>query len=303
MRLAILGDRDNAQQFADAAGRLVSLAVVGAYDDMETLLRAHNDDADAVLILANSANSCESCRCAVKAGKPVLLEAESLGQASQGRELVEMAGESGVQLVISPAHRFHPSVRSVKDSLNAGELGEPGLLRIHRWQSSQEPNGKFVSSVADLDLAIWFFGTLPSEIYCQGKKAGAGNSNPSTYLQIHLGFPGGGMALIYNARTLPPDDDYYSLSLIGSSGAAYADDHHDTQLLYAGGKASAFKAWPNAHQIVAQLEEFEATIDGGADTCSDEISPLLALDVAEHARLSMSEGRAVRLNGDTYEIA
>ena len=43
------------------------------------------------------------------------------------------------------------------------------------------------------------------------------------------------MALIDCAQTLPQGDGYFSLSLIGSTGAAYADSHHNRQLLYGGG--------------------------------------------------------------------
>ena len=48
-------------------------------------------------------------------------------------------------------------------------------------------------------------------------------------------FPEGGMALIDCSRALQPScDPYFSLTVIGSTGAAYADDHHNTNLLYKG---------------------------------------------------------------------
>ena len=47
------------------------------------------------------------------------------------------------------------------------------------------------------------------------------------------------MAMIDISTRLPEGDDYYSLSLVGANGSAYADDHYNMQLLYNGGPAAA----------------------------------------------------------------
>ena len=76
------------------------------------------------------------------------------------------------------------------------------------------------------------------------------------YVQVHLGFAHGGMALIGVANTLPPGDGYRSLTLIGSSGAAYADDHHQTQLLYRGGLPSAARTSESHVAETSLLRDF-----------------------------------------------
>ena len=68
-------------------------------------------------------------------------------------------------------------------------------------------------------------------------------------------------SIVY-AETLPEGDGYFSLSLIGSAGAAYADDHHNTQLLYAGGHAAALKTGESEFEELAQLQEFVNAIEG-----------------------------------------
>jgi predicted dehydrogenase len=118
-------------------------------------------------------------------------------------------------------HRHRPAVRAVLASLAAGELGRPGLLRLHRWQ----PGGDR-ALLPDLDLALAVFAADPDVIFATGT---------DDLVQAHLGFPGGGMALLDVATSLPPGDAYFSCSLIGSDGAAYADDHRDRQLLFTGG--------------------------------------------------------------------
>ncbi|MCH2210792.1 MAG: hypothetical protein MK110_05785 [Fuerstiella sp.] len=120
-----------------------------------------------------------------------------------------------------PAHtrRFQPSVVQVKHALDSGRLGDAGLLRIHCWNPDAENTELFTGEV---DLAVWMFGCMPNNVYSVHRPG---------YRQVHLGFDSGGMAIIDFDSTNPGDNDYYSLSMIGSAGAAYADDHHNANLL------------------------------------------------------------------------
>jgi predicted dehydrogenase len=58
------------------------------------------------------------------------------------------------------------------------------------------------------------------------------------------------------AGSLPAGGDYFSLSMIGSTGAAYADDHHNMNLLYSGGQPSALRASQGRADLAGQLQEF-----------------------------------------------
>lgn len=116
--------------------------------------------------------------------------------------------------------RFMPSIMQVQEATASGKLGEQGLLRIHDWRASSTINTARVAS--QIDLACWIFAAIPQNTYAVEREG---------YVQIHFGFAGGGMAIIDLDSTIPVDTSYYSLSLIGSSGAVYADDHHNTNLL------------------------------------------------------------------------
>lgn len=124
---------------------------------------------------------------------------------------------------VMPAHlwRFLPSVSAVQDSHAAGQLGAPGLLRTHHWVCEDLPVNQ--AAYPQVDLALWFFGSPPKHTH--------GLRSP-LYLQIHLGFENDGMAMIDLATAHPGATDYYSMHLIGSTGAAYADDHRNSHLLF-----------------------------------------------------------------------
>lgn len=127
---------------------------------------------------------------------------------------------------IMPAHRsrFLPEVIPIRAARDAGKLGDPGLLRSHLWVSATTPTEHLAFD--HLDLANCLFGIKAELVHCLRK---------TDYLQLHLGFPNDGMALIDIATNRPGADSYFSMHLIGSDGAIYADDHRNAQLLFTSG--------------------------------------------------------------------
>jgi predicted dehydrogenase len=190
-----------------------------------------------------------------------------------------------------------PSQQEVKSALTDGKLGEPGLLRIHRWaESTDQSNTDDIvmnQTVDGIDLAIWLFDGMPTEVYAI--------SRPS-YVQVHLGFADGGMALIDDARTLPSGDGYFSLSLIGSTGAAYADDHHNRNLLFRGGDPNAIDTGQGSLHLTAQLREFIAAIEEQREPVANGTDGQVALQVAEAAVSSLQSRQALRMIGGSYEL-
>ena len=129
-----------------------------------------------------------------------------------------------------PAHpwRFLPETSAVHASLTSGQLGQPGLLRIHHWITSAADAR--TAALPQIDLAHWLFASPPQSVHALERPG---------YLQLHLGFPQGGMALIDVATGRPGNAGYYSLHLIGSGGAAYADDHRNAHLHFGDGAPAA----------------------------------------------------------------
>jgi predicted dehydrogenase len=116
-------------------------------------------------------------------------------------------------------------------------------------------------------------------------------------VQLHLGFPDGGMAVIDYSRTLPHGDGYFSLSMIGSAGAAYADDHHNTQLLFGGGHPSALVTGHGDKALLSQLQEFIDAVEQNRESLITGAAALAALEVSEAAAESIASGQAVNLAG------
>ena len=289
---------------ADEAGRRRAAELAGARRHAAGLdeLLAGGAACDGVLVHGAPAARLDHARTALRYGKPVLLELPVRSDAEQVGRLAEEFQAAGVALMVSGTLRFLPAQQVLKQRLEAGVLGTLGLLRAHCWRGRSAAAASDLSpaercralSVPCLDLANWLFAALPESVYARAAAPG--------YLQIHLGFPGGGMALIDLSDDLPPGDGYRSVTVIGSAGAGYADDHHNRNLLFGGGDAAARAPGEGHLDLAAELEEFAAAGAGIGQRAPavTGAAAAAALQVAAAAAASAATGAALQRNGDHY---
>src|SRR5947209_10239775 len=154
VRLALIGCEQPAR-YAAVAGRLREGAFTAVVDpdperarnvaqqlgasiwtvELGDLLARHAEAFDAVLIhSAVSARETHS-RSAIDAGKHVFVKAPVALSTEGADALIEACRAAEVRLMVGETQRFLPAVQAIKESLDAAKLGEPGLLRIHRWGS------------------------------------------------------------------------------------------------------------------------------------------------------------------------
>ncbi len=295
---------------AESARIALGASVSGA--SLEGLLADHGDSFDAVVM--DSAAQCRALLAtrAAEAGKHALVETPIAMTTKEADGVVGAASKSGVRLMAGNLGRFAAAGATVKEALDSGELGEPGLLRIHRWESldtgswpalDQEQGSVAVRNLsAEIDLAIWLFGGLPTEVYATGRRVSHGGIDQPDYVQVHLGFDGDGMSVIDYSESLPDAPGYHFLSMIGSKGAAYADDHHNVNLVYGGGGTRALGPGHGAGHILAQLQEFADAISEDRDPATTGADGWSAVLVAEAAAESMCSGRTARLAGGQYGL-
>jgi len=229
VRLALLGPEERTSALLPALKRVRAI-------------RVDNETCEAAIALSFE----DACR-AAEDGKHVFLASPCMESAEQSKTLVELCRSKGITLAVGGLPRNSPACAPMIVQFSSGRLGDPGLLRVHRWScdaASSSPALLF----GDIDLTLHVFDENPTEIFALGR-------DDHAYLQIHLGFSNGGTALLDFARGLPAGRGYDSVSLIGSSGAAYADDHHNSHLLFTGGDP---KTWisDSGNGLVAEVEAF-----------------------------------------------
>lgn len=225
------------------------------------------DDVDA-LILAGEILDSSAVEKALARGQHVLCTAGSWMTGENIASLTAIASKSSVQVAIANPDRHLPSRELIRQQLDAGKLGDPGLIRSHRWepldQTLAQPGKALPGAlVRDIDLAIWYAGKPANVIYA-AETAGDGNAaRLGRTIQVHLGFAGGAMALLDYSNTLPAGDAYRSLSIIGSAGAAYADDHQNVQLLYQGQQPRAVRVDETVRQWANLTQAFAVAVGKG----------------------------------------
>ena len=109
------------------------------------------------------------------------------------------------------------------------------------------------------------------------------------------------MAVLDFSATLPLGPGYESVTLIGSRGAAYADDHHNSHLLYRGEGPTAVISGQGSHDVLLELQAFVDSIGQRGrppDGCGD---CLRAHRVIDGAARSLESGRVLHERGGCYE--
>jgi hypothetical protein len=102
------------------------------------------------------------------------------------------------------------------------------------------------------------------------------------------------MALLDHFGGLSAGDDYSSLNVIGATGAAYADDHHNVQLLYQGGHARAVRTGEGILATVAMLQQFVDRMRSDWSTETDLPGWRNVSAVAEAVHRSLESQRAIK---------
>lgn len=302
IRLAVVGGENG--PWAEAALRLREATIVMKGNDSgeEPSVFLAPTDCEAVVFAGTGTTSPNSVRRCLAAGKHVLLTVDAGLSSETLLELSSHAVRTGWQLALVNPDRFLPSRQLIRQQLDAGKLGQPGLIRLHRWEFLPQ-NAEEISEalpqplVRDLDVTQWLMGRFPEVVFALEQQADKASGERGRLLQVHLGFSEVGMALIDYTNRLPAGAPYHSLSLIGSSGAAHADDHQNMQLAFRGGHPLAVRMDEQKRQWSSLLQDFVNGLQAGRDFSSGVASWRRALDTAYAVKCSLQSGKAVSGDG------
>ena len=256
-------------------GRLPGTPIVA--DSVDALFADYVDAFDAVVVGVPDAEVAAGTIVAARnVHKAVAAPVEMIVHPEM-RELVSTWDQHSPSLMLTGSHRYVPSLRVIQQTIADGQLGDPGLVRVHRWQPMEaidpDPRQRLLK---EIDVAVWLFDGLPNSVYA------VGSSLEDNFVQVHLGFPQGGMAIL-DFAALPEGDSYCSVSLIGSTGAAYADDHHNRQLVFRGGPAQASATGEGDFDHWGELQEFVDAVAADrvpAMTCKHGLAVARVVDAA-----------------------
>jgi predicted dehydrogenase len=130
-----------------------------------------DDSVEAVVIATPVPTHYALAKQALEAGKHVFVEKPPAMRAEEMEELVELAKAN--DRVLMPGHLllYHPGLRTVKELVDSGALGEVAVVYGNRQNLGvirSNENALWSLGVHDLSVILWLLGEEPSEAVAHG---------------------------------------------------------------------------------------------------------------------------------------
>jgi predicted dehydrogenase len=167
------------------------------------------------------------------AGKHLLME-KPLAITRDGCDrLVDAFAQRKLVVMGAHTHRFYDYGRTVKQTIEAGDIGRPVYVRLailggwiwpdwQAWVIDPRRSGGHVlhNGVHLLDLATWWMGDTPVSIYVQGRKETSGDLEIYDYLSMMVRYSAGATAVLEMSRANRPRTfAYRDVFVQGATGA------------------------------------------------------------------------------------
>jgi len=180
-------------------------------------------DLDAVVVATPAGTHFEIAKQCLKAGKHVLVEKPLAMNSVECEELIQIAADGGLKLMVGHTFLYSPPVLKVKELLDSGELGDiyyAYSTRANLGQIRKDVNAMWNLAPHDLSIFLHLFGSAPKSVSAKG----------ITHIQqgiedvvfMYLDFPGN-IAAHVHVSWLDPGK-VRKLTLVGSRKMVIYDD-------------------------------------------------------------------------------
>jgi len=130
-----------------------------------------DDQTQAVVIATPAAQHYSQAKQAITHGKDVFVEKPLALHYREGQELVELAYQAGVILMVGHILEYHPAITLLKKIVHAGELGQICYLysnRLNLGKVRQEENILWSFAPHDISVISSLLGQDPTSVSTQG---------------------------------------------------------------------------------------------------------------------------------------
>lgn len=270
------------------------------------------DRAIAGVVIASSTDAhLDQCVQAIAAGKAVMCEKPldmDLQRARAQRERLEIAG---ARLMLGFNRRFDPHFATLKQRLDAGEVGRLETLHIISHDPAPPPltyirvsGGLFKDmAIHDFDMARWLFGEEPTEIFAAASclvDPGIGAAGDVDTAKTTLRTASGKLCVISNSRRSGYGYDQ-RIEAFGSGGQLRADNvlENSVSAWREGGMSSSalqnFFLQRYAEAYRREVDHFAKILSGEAAPSVGYADGVAALALAEAAERSARANALVSL--------
>ncbi len=306
---------DGVAEIATAAGELTGATT---YTDFDELLST--EDVDAVDICTPPWTHAELAIKAAEAGKHILCEKPIAPSLEDADEMIAAAAAAGVTLMAGQTRRFDDRYRTVKEQIDAGQVGRPVYVRrserqllpfpADAWYWDTSVGGGVILDIGvhASDLLRWLFDDEPVEVYAVAGavSAAAAEAHSFDYAQITFKFADGGIGFAETSWAHPGDfggGQYAALDVVGTDGKIEYSDRDSNPMLTL--SADTGLSLPRYFALMSSTEfafaaEIAAFVDAvatGSESVLDPADARAAVAMALAAQESAVTGKVVRFDG------
>lgn len=268
---------------------------VEAYADSGKLLR--RKDVEAVTICTWTTTHAVEAMRALRAEKYALVEKPLASTIVEARKIVDFAQKKDKHLMVGFIERFNPSVQRAQDMLKKGKIGElvsATAKRVSYWPERVGDVGVVKdSAIHEIDIMRKIFDRDPTTVYA--RVGNLRHTKYEDYAQIMLTFEGGKTAFI-EANWLTPDR-VRNLILTGSD-AIMLLNYLSQEITV----ETTEKTWKPRYKwkepLKLELQHFAESVLKNEEPEVTGVDGLKALVIAEAAKKSSEEGRAIKMKFD-----
>jgi predicted dehydrogenase len=215
----------------DARGRKTATQLAPDIPVVDNFQEVLSSDLSGVVIATPAATHFDLARCALEAGKDVLVEKPLALTYEQGAELVKLAEERRRVLMVGHVLEYHPAIARLVKLVEAGELGKIHYIssnRLNLGKVRREENILWSFAPHDIAVILRLIGSMPFQVTAHG--GGYVQPNIADVTFTHLLFDNGIRAHIYVSWLHPFKEQ--RLVVVGSKKMASFDDVSKQLVLY-----------------------------------------------------------------------
>jgi predicted dehydrogenase len=235
----------------------------GLYQDIQTTRDYHDlfhDSVDAVVIATPVHSHYALAKEALEAGKHVFVEKPLASRSDEGIELVNLAKQKKLTLMVGHTFVYNPAVEAVREIIQNGQLGEIYYLNSTRANLGLlQPDINVMWDLAPHDISMLSFMLNANPISVSARGAAYVNQYRNLHEVVYLNimFQGGVMANLRLSWLDPVKQR--TLTVVGSQKMLVYDDIADN-------KVTIFDKGVDLYPYTVTEKEFHASYRHGEET-------------------------------------
>ncbi|WP_427017345.1 Gfo/Idh/MocA family protein [Pseudarthrobacter sp. P1] len=242
------------------------------------------------------------------AGKHVHVEKPAALNLGDFDSMVAATEGRGLSLMVGQTVRFQPSIATIAQAIQGGDIGTPRLTHVswytgyvwpggwRGWQlDAAKSGGHPVHNGSHcIDLAVWLLQRTPVRVFARSFPSYAAQMPVHDSFQLTVKFDDGSLALLEISYSLRKHADVLRRIVVAGSEGTLAHSTTDDPGLTSDGARPAPSSVENA--MTAQLRHWVDLMEGRAEPIVRTAEVRAALATGLAAQESLDTGRAVNLS-------